>query len=166
MKRSLLIVWHSRTGSCKQLARAMFQAARETQSACRILLQKAGQTDAADLKRATGVIFCAPENLGSLSGEMKALLDRTYYQLLDRTQGKACAVVLAAGSDGQGAMRQLQRILTGLRWREVSPAQIVITRAQSAEQILAPKQINPEDLQKAATMAAEFALAMATGAFD
>ena len=56
---------------------------------------------------ASAYIFVAPENLGALSGTMKEFFDRTYYGVLDRVSGRPYAAIIAAGSDGQGAARQL-----------------------------------------------------------
>ena len=50
-----------------------------------------------DLLTADGFIFCAPENLASLSGEMKEFFDRCYYPALDRLNGLPYALLIAAG---------------------------------------------------------------------
>ena len=53
-----------------------------------------------DLLASGGFLFCAPENLASLSGEMKEFFDRCYYGALDRIQGLPYACAISAGSDG------------------------------------------------------------------
>ena len=63
-----------------------------------------------DLLASGGFLFCAPENLASLSGEMKEFFDRCYYGALDRIQGLPYACAISAGSDGAGAARQTERI--------------------------------------------------------
>lgn len=149
--RTLLIVWHSRTGAARQMAQAAHDGALqiagtlEAQHRFQATLLAAAQTQADDLQAADGFVFCAPENLGSLSGEMKEFFDRCYYDALDQLNGRPYALLVAAGSDGQGAVRQAERICTGWRLETVAPPLIVLTHAQSPEAIAAPKHIGPED---------------------
>src|SRR5690606_29741214 len=92
--------------------------------------------------------FCAPENLASLTGEMKECLDRCYYGVLDEIQGRPYAVTISAGTDGAGAARQLERICTGWRLRPIAPALIERNGAQTPEAILAPKPVPPDALAR------------------
>ncbi len=73
--------------------------------------------------------------------------------------------MICAGSDGSGAVRQIERIATGLRLKAVAPPLIVITRAQTAEQIMAPKTIGADDLARCAEMGAGLAAGLAAGVF-
>ena len=132
----LLIVYHSRTGGCRQMAQA---AARAAEAEIETRLMAAEDTGPDDMLGADGYIFCAPENLAALSGEMKEFFDRCYYPVLGKIEGRAYAQMIAAGSDGSGAARQLARIATGWRLKEVQPPRIVNTQAQTPAQILAPK---------------------------
>lgn len=149
--RRLLIVWHSRTGSARRMAEAARQGAldiaRELGATDRFdaRLSPAAQTGAGDLLESDGFVFCAPENLGSLSGEMKEFFDRCYYGALDQLNGRPYGLLVAAGSDGQGAVRQMEKICTGWRLEAVAPPRIVLTHAQTPEAIAAPKEIGPAD---------------------
>jgi multimeric flavodoxin WrbA len=178
--RSLLIVWHSRTGASRQLAGAAARGARASQrlsdaasmrqdgtgeAAVRIDCVHARAVDAQRVCAASAYIFVAPENLAALSGTMKEFFDRTYYGVLDRVAGRPYAAIIAAGSDGQGAARQLQRIATGWRLKAVAEPFIVITRAQSAEQILAPKQVDELALAHAAELGAALTQGLAMGIY-
>jgi multimeric flavodoxin WrbA len=179
VERSLLIVWHSRTGASRQLAAAAAKGARESlhdaaggmrqdgpqETRVRIDCVHARAVDAQRVCAASAYLFVAPENLASLSGVMKDFFDRTYYGVLDRVAGRPYAVIIAAGSDGQGAARQVERIATGWRLRKVAEPVIVITRAQSAEAILAPKHVVQEDLARAAEIGAGLAQGLAAGIF-
>ncbi len=110
-------------------------------------------------------LFVAPENLASMAGVMKAFFDRQYYPLLGRIEGRTAAVVVAAGSDGHGAVRQIERILTGWRLRLAADSLIVRVQASTPEEILAPKQLTPEQLAPARELGSALAAGLALGIF-
>jgi len=159
--KTLLIVYHSRTGGTRQMAEAAARAATEA----RVLLLGAEQAGPDDLLSADGYIFAAPENLASLSGAMKEFFDRCYYAVLDRLNGRPYAVMVCAGSDGEGAARQIARIATGWRLRAVAEPLIVCTRAQTPEAILAPKTIGAAELARCAELGGAMAAGLALGIF-
>jgi len=72
---------------------------------------------------------------------------------------------VCAGSDGRNAVQQIERIATGWRLKQIAPALIVCTQAQTPEQILAPKQIAPGQLQRCEELGATLAAGMAAGIF-
>lgn len=150
MPKQLLIIWHSRTGAAQQMAQAAETGAHaiaaELDAESQLVVQRyAAHTVEADhLLAADGLIFAAPENLGTLSGAMKECLDRNYYPVLDQLNGRPYAAIITAGSDGTGAQRQLERICTGWRLTQVAPTLIVPMSAQTPEAILAPKTV-PQD---------------------
>lgn len=165
--RHLLIVWHSRTGASEQLARAALEGARSVLrelSACEqveLHIKTAAEATDIDLLAADAYVFCAPENLGSLSGAMKEFFDRNYYAVLERLNGRPYGLLVAAGSDGTGAVRQVERICTGWRLRAVAPSRIVNTDAQSAEAILAKKELAEHQLDVAREMGGTLAALLA-----
>lgn len=158
----LLIVYHSATGGTRQMAEAALAGARAEGEA---LLLHADAAGPEHLLAAGAYLFAAPENLASLAGVMKAFFDRTYYPVLDRLNGRPYAAMVCAGSDGQGAARQLARIATGWRLRPVAEPLIVCTRAQTPEAILAPKSIPESDLARCRELGAALAAGLALGVF-
>lgn len=167
--RTLLIVWHSRTGTAEALARAAADgalasdAARE--GAVAVRMTDAASATADDLLGADGTIFACPENLASMSGMMKEMVDRLYYPLLGRIEGRPWALIIAAGTDGEGAVRQWQRIANGWRLKAVADPMIVRTGADTPEAILADKQVPAEALGQARDLGAAFAEGIALGLF-
>lgn len=158
----LLILVHSRTGGTAAMAEAAREAAAgETET----VLLKAEDATPDDLLAAQGYIFAAPENLAALSGPMKDLFDRCYYPLLDRIQGRAFALMVCAGTDGQGAIRQMRRIATGWRLREVAEPVLALTGAQTPEAILAPKHLDEAQLAPCRELGAAMAAGLAMGIF-
>jgi multimeric flavodoxin WrbA len=160
--KKLLIVYHSRTGGTQQMAEAAAEAAR---GEIETVLKRADAAEPEDLLAADGYIFAAPENLATLSGLMKEFFDRTYYPVLGRIEGRPYAQMICAGSDGEGAARQLARIANGWRLKQVQPHLIICTKAQSSAEILAPKRISPRDLARCAELGAALAAGLAMSAF-
>lgn len=159
---TLLIIYHSHTGGSMQMARA---AAEHAQKNCVTKLRKAQDAHAVDVIQAQGLLLVTPENLGSMAGMMKDFFDRTYYDLLDQCNGKPYALMICAGSDGTGAVRQVERIATGLRLKLIAPALIVNTQAQTREKILAKKILTTSQLAQCAELGNIFAQGLATGIF-
>lgn len=156
----LLIVWHSRTGASEAMARAAAAGAGEGGR-----LLRCEEAQAGDLAAAEGYLFCGPENLAALSGAMKEMFDRLYYPLLGRIEGRAYASVIAAGSDGSGAQRQLDRIATGWRLRRVAEAIVVDFHAQTPAAILAAKAVPSDALARCRELGAALAAGLAQGLF-
>lgn len=135
----LLVIWHSRTGASEAMARAASCAENAE-------LIRARDVTSEGLLAASGYIFACPENLASMSGEMKEMFDRNYYPVLGRIEGRPYATIIAAGSDGEGAQRQIDRIATGWRLKRVADEKIVNFDAQTPEAILAQKHVSKEVL--------------------
>jgi NAD(P)H-dependent FMN reductase len=158
----LVIIWHSRTGAAQAMAEAALAGA-QSEGTARLLA--AEQAAPADLLGARGYLFACPENLGAMSGEMKALFDHCYYPLLGRIEGRAYATMIAAGSDGRGAQSQLDRIVTGWRLRRIAEGLIVNLGAQTPAQILAPKIVDGDALTKCRELGQAMAAGLTMGAF-
>jgi multimeric flavodoxin WrbA len=79
-----------------------------------------------DVRWAEGVILGTPENFGYMSGALKDFFERIYYVLLDETRGRPYALFVKASTDGDGAVRSVERIVTGLGWRAVLPPVVVV----------------------------------------
>jgi NAD(P)H-dependent FMN reductase len=156
----LLIIWHSRTGG----AEAMARAADEGAGPAGMLIAAA---DAAPelLLAADGYIFACPENLATMSGVMKEMFDRAYYPLLGRIEGRPYATLIAAGSDGTAAQRQIDRIATGWRLRRVAEPLIANLAADTPEAIAAPKRIRANVLQQCRDIGAAMAEGLRIGVF-
>jgi multimeric flavodoxin WrbA len=160
--KTLLIVYHSRTGGTEQMAKAAAEAARAEAHA---RLVWAGDAKADDVLAADGYIFACPENLAAMSGLMKEFFDRIYYAVLDQVQGRPYAIMVCGGSDGEGAVRQITRIATGWRLKPIAEPIIVCTHAQTPEAIWAPKTIPPDQLARCAELGAAFGAGLAMGLF-
>lgn len=168
MKR-LLIVWWSMTGGTRQLAEAAAAGARDalaqagSSGEVEVTLLRADAAGPDDVLAASALIVATPENLATMAGMMKDFFDRCWYPVLERVNGMPFAAIVCAGSDGQGALRQFDRFATGWRLRTVADPLLVITHAQTPEQILAPKAIGDPDKARAAELGATLAAGLAVG---
>ena len=162
--KTLLIIFHSLTGGTLQMARAAADGAA-AEGELRVLLRSAVETKPEDVLAADGYIFATPENLAAMSGMMKDFFDRSYYAALDRINGRPYATLICAGSDGQNAARQIDRIATGWRLKAVADPLIICTHAQSPEAILAPKVIGGEELERCREIGASLGAWLAMGIF-
>jgi len=156
--KTLLIVWHSRTGAASAAAMQACEAAqaigRELGESNRVCIRRACDVTPDDMLAASAYLFCAPENLAALSGQMKECLDQLYYPLLHRIEGRDFSAIITAGSDGEGALRQLRRICSGWRLNGGVPAIILNMRSDTEAAILAPKTLSEAQRQQAGEIGA------------
>ncbi len=165
VSKQLLVVYHSRTGGTRQLVQSLQDGARDGGASTTLRLLPAHEAQVDDLLAADGYVFAAPENLAALSGEMKEFFDRCYYGALDRIQGRPCALLVCAGSDGSAALQQMQRITTGWRLQEVAEPLIACTYAQSPEEIAAPKRMARTALERCYALGSAMTLGLELGVF-
>jgi multimeric flavodoxin WrbA len=158
----MLIVYHSRTGGTAAMARA---AAEGAEGETEVFLKHAADTTPDDLLTADGYLFACPENLASMAGVMKDFFDRTYYPVLGQIEGRPYATMICAGSDGEGAARQIARIALGWRLKAIADPLIICTHAQTPQAILAPKVIGEADLAQCRELGATMAAGLAMGIF-
>ena len=158
--KTLAIIWHSRTGTAEAMARAAARGAGDSAT-----LLRAEDTQSDILIRCAGFLFACPENLASMSGAMKEMFDRTYYDLLGQVEGRPYTYLVAGGSDGQGTCRQIERICTGWRLRKVADPIVHLTGAQSAEAIWAPKAVTSAVLDECEQLGAAMSEGIKLGIF-
>jgi multimeric flavodoxin WrbA len=79
-----------------------------------------------DVMEADGYLLGSPVNLGYLSGALKHFFDQIYYPCLSATAGRPFGVYLHANSDATGALRAVETITTGLRWRAAQAPLVVV----------------------------------------
>ena len=78
-----------------------------------------------DVLGADAIILGTTENFGYMSGQIKDFFERIYYPCLEQTQGLPYALFIKGGLDGTGAKVSVEKIITGLRWKQVQPTLIM-----------------------------------------
>ncbi len=133
--RNLLIVSHSPSPNAQALTDAVENGARhEDIENIEIRVCPPLQAVADDVLWANGIILGTTENFGYMSGAMKDFFDRIYYPCLEKTQGLPYALFVKAGLDGQGAKTSIERIVTGLKWKQVQ--QTIICKGEFRSEFL------------------------------
>jgi hypothetical protein len=84
---------------------------------------------------------------------VKDFLDRTYYPAQDKVDGLPWAMFVSAGNDGTGAVRALERIALGYRWKRI------------AEPLIARGEPDAAALEAARELGRTMAAGIAYGAF-
>jgi NAD(P)H-dependent FMN reductase len=72
---------------------------------------------AVDVLDADGYLLGTPANLGYMSGALKHFFDQIYYPCLAATAGRPFGLYVHGNSDTAGAVRAVEVITTGLKWR-------------------------------------------------
>ncbi|MCQ8897030.1 NAD(P)H-dependent oxidoreductase [Limnobacter humi] len=162
--KHLTIIYHSVTGASRQMAQAVALGA-QGEPDCQVTCLSAPQANPADLLNADGLVWVCPEMLGSMSGLMKDFFERCYYPVLDKITGRAYALIVCAGSDGQGAVRQIQRIATGWRLNAVGQPVVVCTHAQTPDRIAQAKVIDETNLKHGRELGAAMAAGLVMGIY-
>jgi NAD(P)H-dependent FMN reductase len=162
--KQLLIVFHSVTGGTRQMAAAAAEGGSGAEGVATQLLP-ATAAGPEQLLAADGYLFACPENLAAMAGLMKDFFDRSYYPVLERINGRPYATLICAGSDGSNAARQIERIATGWRLREIAPPLVVCVHAQTPEEIARQKSIGAADLARCREIGATIAAGLSLGIY-
>jgi NAD(P)H-dependent FMN reductase len=128
MAGHLLVVWHPRPPSIAALRDAVLAGFADAGAQRPVRSLAAPDADADDVDGADATVLITPENFGMVSGLMKDLLERIYpwfEEVPNRRPGMPYLLIAKGGNDGTGAVRDVTRILTGLRWKAVLPPLVV-----------------------------------------
>jgi multimeric flavodoxin WrbA len=129
----ILVIYSSQTGRTEQMAQAVAAGARVIENT-EVILKKAGEAKLDDLLDCNGLAIGTPENFGYMSGMIKDFFDRTYNDAQDKVFRKPYVVFISAGNDGTGALRAIERISLGYKFKNVFTP--VIARGEITAEIL------------------------------
>lgn len=118
----VLVVHHTPSPALDDLFRFVMDGAGNDQLPdVEVVARPALSASPVDVLEADGYVLGTPANLGSMSGALKHFLDTVYYPCLDATQGRPYGLYVHGNNDVDGAISAVERIVTGLGWRAVSP---------------------------------------------
>lgn len=130
--RTLLVVYQSRSGGTQSLVDAAVEGAHlalaemGTSPGVSLDVRHAFDTGPEDVKAASTVLIATPANFGYMSGAVKDFFERVYHACLEVTAGMPYAMIVKGDTDVDGAAASVERIATGMRWREVLPRLCVV----------------------------------------
>jgi NAD(P)H-dependent FMN reductase len=82
-----------------------------------VVVRPALSAAATDVLGADGYLLGTPANLGYISGALKHFFDQIYYPCLTATEGRPYGLYVHGNNDTTGAVKAVEMITTGLRWR-------------------------------------------------
>ncbi|MFT5564048.1 MAG: hypothetical protein ACI970_000771 [Myxococcota bacterium] len=127
--RTLLLVTHANGASTRAVAdalRAGAQRGADAVGGVDVRQVEALAVDADQLADAAAVVFATAEHFGTMSGGLKHAFDTTYGALRTGGVHRPYVLVVKAGDDGTGTVRDVTRICTGLGWREARPPLLLV----------------------------------------
>jgi hypothetical protein len=150
----VLVLSHSRAGSTARLMEAALAGVALVDGVVAVPLDV---VDAGldDVLAAGAVLLLTPARFGAVAGLTKDLFERIYpwfEEVPDVRPGMPWTMVAKGASDPTGAVRDVERILTGLRWKQVLPP-LVVTGDLTDEHLAAAEEL-------AATLAAGLAFGL------
>ncbi len=118
----LLIVHHTPSPATHTLLEAVRAGATDDRIVgVEVVVRPALSATAVDVLEADAYLLGTPANLGYISGALKHFFDQIYYPCLDATVGRPFGAWVHGASDVTGALRAIEVITTGLRWKLVRP---------------------------------------------
>src|SRR5262249_10605463 len=98
-----------------------------------VVMRAALATTAVDVLGAGGYVLGTPANLGYISGALKHFFDQIYYPCLEATIGRPYGLYVHGNNDTTGAIKAVETITTGLRWRVAQRPVSVIGEPSQAD---------------------------------
>lgn len=129
---TLLIVHHTPSPSLQAMLEAVLAGARdEAIEDVDVVVRPALAASAVDVLAADGYLLGTPANIGYMSGALKHFFDCIYYPVLDATVGRPYGLYVHGSSDTTGAVRGVETIATGLKWKRLREPLTVIGEADA-----------------------------------
>src|SRR4029079_3989198 len=114
----LLVVHHTTSPSLHSMLEAVKAGATDGRiEGVEVKTLAALEATAVDVLAADAYLLGTPANLGSMSGALKHFFDQIYYPCLDSTAGRPYGLYVHGNSDTDGAVRAIEKIVTGLQWQ-------------------------------------------------
>lgn len=115
---TLLVVHHTPSPALHTLLDAVLEGAAQVDGVD-VRARPALTASAVDVLECDGYVLGTPANLGMLSGALKHFFDGAYYPCLGSTARRPWGLYVHGNDDVEGAVRNVERIVTGLEWSQV-----------------------------------------------
>jgi NAD(P)H-dependent FMN reductase len=132
--RRLLIVHHTASPTMHTLFEAVRSGATDPSiTGVDVVARPALIASAVDVLEADGYVLGTPANLGYISGALKHFFDQIYYPCLDATARRPFGVYVHGNSDTTGALKAIEMVTTGLKWRAAQQPVSVVGEPTNAD---------------------------------
>jgi NAD(P)H-dependent FMN reductase len=129
MAHHVLLVHRSRSGGTDQLAQAfatgLASVAFDLEERVEVVRASPLEATARAVLEADAIVIATPEHFGSMAGATKHFFEEIWHACLDQTVGLPWQLLVKAGNDGTGTVVSVQKLATGLQWREFRPPLVV-----------------------------------------
>jgi multimeric flavodoxin WrbA len=130
----LLVVHHQPSPALHSLFEAVMEGVRDPSiEGVDVVARPALAATAVDVLEADGYLLGTPANLGYMSGALKHFFDLVYYPCLDATARRPYGAYVHGNEDTTGALLAIEKVVTGLRWRQASEPVAVIGQPTQAD---------------------------------
>lgn len=116
----LLVVHHTPSPALQALLEGVLEGAGMLEEV-EVVVRPALTCSPVEVLEADGLVLGTPANIGYMSGALKHFFDQAYYPCLTATVGRPYGLYVHGGDDVAGAVRSVDRVATGLRWRQAAP---------------------------------------------
>ena len=117
--KKIVFVSHSPSKNTQILSNTVLDVIKYNKLKLKVEIYSPLEITSNDVLKANGIIIGTIENFGYMAGATKDFFDRSYYPLLNKSEGLPIVIWVRAGHDGTGTVKQLTSIITGLKWRLV-----------------------------------------------
>ena len=115
---TLLVVHHTPSPATHTLLQAVLDGAGQVDGV-QVEARPALTASPVDALEADGYVLGTPANLGMMSGALKHFFDGAYYPCLGATARRPYGLYVHGNDDVDGAIRGIERVVTGLEWQQV-----------------------------------------------
>ena len=130
----LLVVHHTASPAMDAMLQDVLDgAADEAIVGVEVVTRAALAATSTDVLAADGVLLGTPANMGYMAGALKVFFDGCYYPCLRETPGLPYGLFVHGNNDVTGAVRSVEALATGLKWKAVVPPVTVVGAVQAED---------------------------------
>lgn len=124
---TLLIVHHTPSPTTQEMFEAVVDGAtNDAIEGVDVVTRAALRATPIDVLEADGYVLGTPANIGYMSGALKHFFDQIYYPCLEETVGRPYGLYVHGNNDTTGAVKAVDSITTGLKWKAArDPVEVV-----------------------------------------
>jgi multimeric flavodoxin WrbA len=123
--KNILFINHSPSTNTIKLSNHIEILTKELNPDINLISLNPFETKTNSFQSIDGVLIGTTENFGYMAGATKDFFDRCYEKLIDKTDGLPVFYYIRAGLDGEGSQVAINKILKGLKWKQVLPPLIL-----------------------------------------